>query len=136
MPRLAVYVYLHDDDGNVHGFGPGDRVPSWAVAKITNPDAWAEAPSGQTVASASSPTVPVPSESPAGSEGSGAPDNSAGGDEGGDEGGAGEVSAKPPLTGRGSGLGPWLAYAAEVGVEVPEGAKKDDVVGLVEAAGK
>lgn len=37
---LRSYVYLADDNGEVHGFGPGDDVPEWARRKITNPDVW------------------------------------------------------------------------------------------------
>ena len=38
--QLAAYVHVTDDRGASHGFGPGDDVPAWAAAKITNPDAW------------------------------------------------------------------------------------------------
>lgn len=42
MPGLAGYVHVTDDDGVRHGFGPGDAVPDWAAARITNPKAWAD----------------------------------------------------------------------------------------------
>ena len=40
--------------------------------------------------------------------------------------------SEPPRTGRGSGLAAWSAYAASLGVEVPEGASRDDVIAAVE----
>lgn len=40
MRRLARTVYLEDDDGQIHGFGPADQVPDWAAAKVTNPNVW------------------------------------------------------------------------------------------------
>lgn len=44
MPQLRTYVHLADEQGQTLVFGPASDVPSWAVAKITNPDVWAEAP--------------------------------------------------------------------------------------------
>lgn len=38
--RLAAYTAVHDDDGQVHWFGPDTDVPTWAAERITNPDAW------------------------------------------------------------------------------------------------
>ena len=37
---LRYTVHLEDDQGRAHVFGPGDVVPAWARAKITNPLAW------------------------------------------------------------------------------------------------
>jgi hypothetical protein len=42
----------------------------------------------------------------------------------------------PPLSGPGSSLQDWLAYAELVGVEVPADAKRADVIEAVRAAGK
>lgn len=44
MAKLATYVHVTDDKGAAHVFGPADEVPAWAVSRITNPKAWAEAP--------------------------------------------------------------------------------------------
>lgn len=44
MAKLAVFVHVLGDDGQMHVFGPGDDVPDWAAKKITNPDAWAAEP--------------------------------------------------------------------------------------------
>ncbi|MGW1553918.1 hypothetical protein [Streptomyces sp. NPDC002346] len=44
MAKLRTYVHVKDDKGLTHVFGPDDVVPDWAEAIITNPKAWAEAP--------------------------------------------------------------------------------------------
>ena len=46
MSKLNTYVHVHDKDGISHAFGPDDTVPAWAEKAITNPDVWAEAPTG------------------------------------------------------------------------------------------
>lgn len=43
--KLTAYVHVverHDDGsyGRQAQFGPGDAVPDWAIAAITNPDVW------------------------------------------------------------------------------------------------
>ncbi|OXM19360.1 hypothetical protein CBI33_22685 [Rhodococcus erythropolis] len=40
MARLISSVHVADESGVSHVFGPGDAVPSWAAARITNPAAW------------------------------------------------------------------------------------------------
>ncbi|MWK39577.1 hypothetical protein GEV43_39985 [Actinomadura sp. J1-007] len=40
MRKLITHVHVADDVGQVHVFGPGDTVPTWATKKITNPDVW------------------------------------------------------------------------------------------------
>jgi hypothetical protein len=44
VAKLRTYVHVKDDKGQTHAFGPDDVVPDWAQALITNPKAWAEAP--------------------------------------------------------------------------------------------
>lgn len=44
MARLNVHVHVRKDDGTHEVFGPDDEVPAWAVAQITNPNVWDEAP--------------------------------------------------------------------------------------------
>lgn len=41
----------------------------------------------------------------------------------------------PPLAGSGSGEKAWAAYAEQLGVSVPEDAKRDDIVDAVRSAG-
>lgn len=38
--ELSTTVVLRDENGEVRSFGPGDQVPDWARAQITNPVAW------------------------------------------------------------------------------------------------
>lgn len=40
--RLRTNVHVFDEHGNVSVFGPGDDVPEWAAARITNPKAWTD----------------------------------------------------------------------------------------------
>jgi len=44
MASLITYVHVSGPDGRMHVFGPGDDVPDWATARITNPDVWDEPP--------------------------------------------------------------------------------------------
>lgn len=44
MATLNGYVHVTDETGAAHVFGPADDVPAWAQELITNPKAWAEAP--------------------------------------------------------------------------------------------
>lgn len=45
------------------------------------------------------------------------------------------VVAAPPSTGPGSGRAAWAAYAESQGVQVPDGATRDEIIGLTEAHG-
>lgn len=42
----------------------------------------------------------------------------------------------PPKDGSGSGKAAWHTYAADIGVEVPADASRDDVIAAIEATGK
>lgn len=42
-------------------------------------------------------------------------------------------STEPPRAGRGSTLDAWLDYAMEIGLPVPAGASRDDVIALVDS---
>jgi hypothetical protein len=46
----------------------------------------------------------------------------------------GAPPAPPPHTGAGSGRAPWAQYAAALGLTVPDGAGRDEIIALVEAA--
>lgn len=43
------------------------------------------------------------------------------------------VVPRPPLTGKGSGRAAWLAYAASLGVDVPDTATPAEIAGLIPA---
>lgn len=104
--RLKTYVHVEDDKGQIQIFGPGDVVPVWAREKITNTKAWEEP-----TATDSSPSDPDPG------AGSGP-----------------QVPDLPPRSGKGSGKENWAAYAAAQGVEVPDGASREDIIERLLAA--
>lgn len=53
--RLVATVYVHDEDGQTHIFGPGDDVPDWARTRITNPMVWGGPVAEQPAAAAAFP---------------------------------------------------------------------------------
>ncbi|WP_227979979.1 hypothetical protein [Nocardia spumae] len=42
MSRLNCFVYVTDETGGVHAFGPDSALPAWARDKISNPNVWAK----------------------------------------------------------------------------------------------
>lgn len=108
MRALITTVHVHDDNGRRHVFEPGQVPPDWAQKKITNPKVWA-------------------------------PDRAEGADPAGTGGSELAVSdpvpALPPRSGAGSGKEAWAEYAAAAGLEVPDGAARDDIIALLEQAG-
>ena len=105
MAGLVTHVSLRDDVGNVVSFGPGDDVPAWAKAKITNPRVW--------------------------EGGDDVDDDQTGG---GGAGGGGGGDEPPPLAGAGSGRDVWAEYA-QGKVEVAEDDKRDEIVAKLRAGG-
>ncbi|MGC5033073.1 hypothetical protein [Micromonospora sp. DT229] len=137
-PELATFVHVADEQGAVHVFGPGDRVPDWAVGKIVNPKAWKGG------------KVPGPSESPEdelvrlqarinalkAAIGDGGAENQGDGSTDSEGHGQGEDQhGPPPKSGAGSGDKAWRAYAADRDVEVPADAKREQVWSLLAEAG-
>jgi hypothetical protein len=86
-------------------YRPGQRVPAEVAGRITNPKAWSEP-----ALAAEEPARQV---------------SSIGGQE--------DAPAEPPRSGKGSGMDAWVAYAQSLGIEVPNGASRDDVIALVDA---
>lgn len=37
MKIIKVFVHIKDEDGNPMVLGPGDELPTWAEAQVTNP---------------------------------------------------------------------------------------------------
>lgn len=117
--RLNTFVHVVelDADGKATGqaavFGPDDDLPDWAVAAITNPDVWAEAPELQQDSElpppgSGDPDVPPPPPSP----------------------------KAPPRGGAGSGRDAWVAYADASGVEVTDDLRtREDIIAACELAG-
>lgn len=104
--RLAAYVHVADEQGRTHVFGPSTEVPEWAARKITNDRAWATPPTFPDVKAVTDPDVA----------------------------GTGEAPARPPTSGKGSGVEAWRAYATARGIAIPEDASRDDIVAEVDAA--
>ena len=117
MSALVYTVYLTGKDGQVHAFGPGDSVPDWARARITNPLAWGDqAETAKPVAAEVAATQPkVVDESPV---------SHASGDDG-----------PPPQGGPGASRKVWADYAASNGVVVDSTWKREDIIAACEKAG-
>lgn len=104
---LATAVHITDESGIVHSFLPGTKPPKWAREKITNPKAWAEESSDE--------TVEEPAEQPdAGEEPSG---------------------SIPPKSGRGSSAEAWRAYAESNDFDVDDDVSRDDIIAALAANG-
>lgn len=101
--KAYMAVTVHDDDQQPHTFQVGERVPDWAVAKITNPHIFVKPKSD---------------------------------DDDEDDSNKSSTSGltEPPKVGKGSATGDWAAYAEQLGLAVPAGAKKADIIELVEAS--
>lgn len=48
----------------------------------------------------------------------------------------GSLADEPPRSGKGSGRDAWAAYAAARGVDVPDGAGREDIISALAEAGK
>lgn len=140
--RLNTYVHAVErpgagSEGRSAMFGPGDTLPDWALAAISNPDVWAgDAPprpaDPESVADpAAGDEVALLRARVAELEAAAASTSSA-------DGGADPQSdtVVPPRGGPGSGALEWREYARTVGVEVADDASRDDVIAALEAAGK
>lgn len=121
-PKLNGTTIVRDRGGRSHVFGPADEVPEWAWARI-GPHLWEAPPAGVG-------EDPEP-------EHHGAEAQS---EEQGEESG-GSTLEVPPLNGKGSSAGAWRAYAIAaakargLNIEIPEDAKRDDIVEALTAAG-
>lgn len=103
--KLATYVHATGPDGRVVVLGPDSDLPDWAEGAITNPSAWEQPDEG----------------------------DDAGSDDA-EAGAGGDAAERPPTSGSGSGVGAWRTYAAARGVEVPDGATRDEIVAAVDVA--
>lgn len=111
MPRLRTTVHVVDLEGRTRAFGQGEDLPDWAAEQITNPDVW-EGELPEHLQPEQDPSQP-PETAPV---------------------------EEPPRSGKGSSRDAWAAYAAVKGVDVTEGASREDIIavlaehGLVENA--
>lgn len=128
--RLSRVVHVIDREGNPRMFGPGDDVPDWARAKITNPAAWGDDSGGRSNGAANggspsaptgpgpAPSAPSPAPAPAPSPAPAPVPQQR----------APEGPVIPPLQGRGSSAVRWRAYAAENGVDLDEDIDRDSII--------
>lgn len=107
MSRLNCFVYVTDDTGAVHAFGPDSVVPDWAEAKISNPHVWDKEAD---------------------------PDIEVGSQDGPDEVDDDHGDGPPPQGGAGASRAKWAAYAQANGVVVQEDWKREDIIAACEAA--
>lgn len=108
--KLRTTVHVHDEDGAVHVYGPGQSVPPEHAERIANPKAWDDwddlSALPQRVALGIGQTVDDLT-----------------------------IATEPPRAGKGSGRDVWAEFAVVRGVEVDPGANRDDIIAACEAAG-
>ena len=116
--RLVARVTLEDPDTRQHvSFGPGEEVPGWAEALITNPLAWVETTVEGDEPEDDGAEAPVDSEHTETPEG----EQPTEGDD------------APPRSGAGSGVGAWAKHARALGVPVTDEMSRDDIIAAVDA---
>ncbi|MFI2664875.1 hypothetical protein [Micromonospora carbonacea] len=140
--RLSAFVHVlemvTDDQGKQSPgrsgvFGPGDSLPDWAVAAISNPDVWDGDPpprpertsGGESREQKRARLLAQLAELDGDEPGGNGPD--------GDQGQRGD--GPPPKGGPGSDAEAWRAYAASKHVEVPADAKRPAIIAALDAAG-
>jgi len=116
----AYTVHLHRD-GVLHSFRPGDELPDWAAARITNPLVLVDdspdepdegAPAGDTDGEAIA--------DPGGGDANPDPDADDRGDD--------ADSGRPAENGLGATRDRWEAYAKAQGIEVESTWKREDII--------
>ncbi len=104
MAKLKENTVVVDESGAARPLAAGDEVPRWAVKQVGE-HLLEETRSARRSRSSS---------------GSGSGDGS-------------ETPEEPPRGGEGATEEAWRAYAEALGVEVPDGAGRDDIIALVDA---
>lgn len=113
-------------------FGPGDALPDWALAAISNPDVWdGAAPPLPKEPESASTTGPDAADELARLRARVAELEHAAAPDGGTE----PSTSIPPRGGPGSGAPEWREYARGRGVDVADDASRDDVIAALDAAG-
>lgn len=107
-------IHLHDKTGELHSFLPGDELPEWADARITNPHARSDSDTESDLAA----VIVIGAGGEGGQATTDAPDGTL-----------------PKQTGPGASRVKWAAYAEANGVAVQEGWKREDIIAACEQAG-
>ncbi|MFG1872147.1 hypothetical protein [Micromonospora arborensis] len=144
-PRLAGYVHVGG-----RRYGPDDPIPPDVAARITNPRAWeggklpriatggvvrgSESKGSDTVLSQVSGGFMLRPEQVAAMAADDGDQTQQDPTEDQQKQSPARIPA-PPRTGAGSGVDAWSAYAATQGVEVEDGARRDDIIAACERAG-
>jgi len=116
-------VRPHPQTGAPTAILAGKPVPAWARDLIHDDDL---VKAGE-VDSATGPSGP-----PGDVDSSDGTSGDAGSSGSSDGGGSGADPVEPPRAGRGAGAEAWTAYAAALGITVPDGASRDAVIELVD----
>lgn len=131
---------VQDAEGTFHSFLPGQQVPAWVVALVTNPRAFVAEPAdeGEDPA-AGHDGQPTSSDFAAASEGA-TPANPGdtspdAGDQGGTAAPAPIALTAPPHAGVGSSRDAWADYASASGVAVKDDWKRDQIIEACRQAG-
>lgn len=130
--ELVAYVHVADDQQQMHVYGPGDEVPDWAAARITNPKAWKDGDPPKVTGADGEVQRLREQLAEAEARAAAAEARLAGGPV--EDGGGGDGEAPPPRSGPGSGAPAWREYAARNGVEVAPDESRDDVIAALDAA--
>ncbi|MBF5002225.1 hypothetical protein IRT45_34475 [Nocardia sp. BSTN01] len=130
MAALNTTVHVYDDEGIPHIYGPGEIPPDWAIAKITNPDVWAEDDEDDDVIA--DPVIPTDHTPQAGNTPpANDSDNGGQGDGGDQQPGPGDAPAKP--------IDEWTVpqlrdYAQKAGIDLDGVTRRADILAAVKAA--
>ncbi|RIR09373.1 hypothetical protein [Mycobacteroides abscessus] len=131
---------VQDAEGTFHSFLPGQQVPAWVVALVTNPRAFVAEPADEgEEPAAGDDGQPTSSDPAAASEGA-TPENPGdtsldADDQGGTAAPAPIALTAPPHAGVGSGRDAWADYASASGVAVQDDWKRDQIIEACRQAG-
>lgn len=131
---------VQDPEGTFHSFLPGQQVPAWVVALVTNPRAFAAEPADDggdpAAGDDSQPVSSGPAATTEGHPPANAGDTSpVAGDQGGTAAPAPIALTAPPHAGVGSGRDAWADYASANGVAVQDDWKRDQIIEACRQAG-
>lgn len=131
MATVGEYALcVQDPEGTFHSFLPGQQVPAWVVALVTNPRAFVAEPANEGEdPAAGDHGQPTSNDSAAGHT---SPDA---GDQGGTAAPAPTALTPPPHAGVGSGRDAWADYASAKGVAVQDDWKRDQIIEACRQAG-
>lgn len=141
MATVGEYALcVQDPEGTFHSFLPGQQVPAWVVALVTNPRALVAEPANEGEDPAAGDDGQSTSNDLAGASEGARPENPGdaspdAGDQGGTAAPAPTALTPPPQAGVGSGRDAWADYASANGVAVQDDWKRDQIIEACRQAG-